>query len=182
MERSEGIVRAAVILVGVGVLVLLSSDVALAGDGPFSAFRGLGRTVYGWMVVIASSLASFVAVKKARRLSEQEHALLTKVGALMRGARRGHGSQRDVADKVGVSQSRISRWESGRAIPDALELMRFADACSTRPERLIEGVAMPTVEQLHMELDPKAGAIVGELVQILHDRRAPSPTTDKQVA
>lgn len=114
------------------------------------------------------------AVKKTRRVSDQERKLLEAIGALMLGARRGHGSQRDIAEKVDVSQSRISRWESGRAIPNALELIRFAEACNTRPERLIEGVAMPTVEQLHMELDPKAGAIVGELVQILHERRAPS--------
>lgn len=41
---------------------------------------------------------------------------------------------------------------------------------------------MPTVEQLHMELDPKAGAIVGDLVQILHERRPSAPTPDQQVA
>jgi len=121
-------------------------------------------------------------MKKPRRVNDQERALLKSIGALMLGARRGHGSQRDIAKKVGVSQSRISRWESGRAIPNALELIRFAESCSTRPERLIEGVAMPTVEQLHMELDPKAGAIVGELVQILHERRPPAPAPEEAVA
>jgi transcriptional regulator with XRE-family HTH domain len=121
-------------------------------------------------------------VKKPRRTTDGERAHLKSIGALMLGARRGHGSQRDIASKVGVSQSRISRWESGRAIPNALELIRFAEACSTRPERLIEGVAMPTVEQLHMELDPKAGAIVGELVQILHERRPPAPAPGEAVA
>jgi transcriptional regulator with XRE-family HTH domain len=126
--------------------------------------------------------ALFGHVKKPKRTTDAERAHLKSIGALMLGARRGHGSQRDIAPKVGVSQSRISRWESGRAIPNALELIRFAEACGTRPERLIEGVAMPTVEQLHMELDPKAGAIVGELVQILHERRPPAPAPGEAVA
>jgi transcriptional regulator with XRE-family HTH domain len=123
-----------------------------------------------------------MAVKKTRELTESERAWLETIGDLMRSARRGHGSQRVVAQKVGVSQSRISRWESGGAIPDALELIHFAEACLTRPERLIEGVAMRTVEQLHMELDPQAGAVVTELVQILHDRRPPGPAPDQEVA
>lgn len=120
-------------------------------------------------------------MRKHRKLTDEEQEFLRAIGTLMHDARRPR-AQRKVAGEIGTSQTRISRWESGGAIPDVIDLIRFARACSTRPERLIRGVAAPSVEQLHRDLDARAGAVVEELVDLLHERPPqdrPSATPDR---
>lgn len=100
---------------------------------------------------------------------------LKKIGANMRRYRRGqHISQRAVAAAIGGSQSRVSRWEQGGSSPRLEDFLRYADAISTRPELLIAGTVLDSVEQLAHELDPAASEVVTCLVQMLHERR-PSP-------
>lgn len=92
------------------------------------------------------------------------------IGRRMREARRGRGSQRLIAERVGCDQSRLSRWESGKAMPGLVDLLRFCAACETRPEVLLRGLVMPSAEQMRLELDADAEAAVYRIVQVLHER------------
>lgn len=114
-----------------------------------------------------------------RLIEDQEREEGRKV-KLMRAAR--HGNQRKIASEIGVSQSRISRWETGTSVPDLMELMRFAHACNAHPEQLIEGIIVPKVEQMRMELDVCAADAVGGLIQILHERPLASAPIEPESA
>jgi len=97
---------------------------------------------------------------------------LRAVGANMKRHRRGQRiAQQAVADKVGGSQSRISRWEAGASSPRIEDFLVYADAINARPELLLAGVVNESIEQLQTELDVEAGEYVVNLVQLLHRRR-----------
>lgn len=107
-------------------------------------------------------------------LDDRDRAALKEIARRMRAARieaRVRKTQTEVALEVGASQPRVSKWERAAAIPSAIELIRFARACQSRPEIFVEGIVAPTIEQLHLELDPQAGEVVADLVRILHERR-----------
>lgn len=107
-------------------------------------------------------------------LDDRDRQDLRELARRMRNARREarvRKTQSEIAAEVGASQPRVSKWERAAAIPSALELIRFARACQTRPETFVEGIVGPTIEQLHLELDTQAGEVVSDLVRILHERR-----------
>lgn len=74
--------------------------------------------------------------------------------------------QQRCADALHVEQSQISRWERGQS-PSAYDLARFARACNRTVEDLLPGERAVVAEQLLLGLEPKAAAVVVDLVQLL---------------
>lgn len=46
-------------------------------------------------------------------------------------------SQRDLAEKVGVSQATISEWETREKVPTGDRLLRLADVIGKRPSQIL---------------------------------------------
>lgn len=106
-------------------------------------------------------------------LNDLERAALGEVGGRMGRARRdprARLTQSAIAKRVGVSQPRVSRWETGTAIPSVIELFRFATACGERPERFVEDIVAPSAEQMQLQLDDQAKEVVTDLIRILLER------------
>lgn len=104
-------------------------------------------------------------------IGPQEREALEKIGGAMRTAREAaERTQRAVAEEIKTKQPQISRWEKGKSNFGVVQLLKYAEACRVRPERLVEGIIAPTVEQMRLELDPVAGGLVTGLVELLHER------------
>ena len=79
--------------------------------------------------------------------------------------------QERCAEALGVRQSQISRWEAGQS-PNIYELYRFARACNVTVDQLLGPArTTPLAEQLLLGLEPKAAAVVVELVEMLRRKR-----------
>src|SRR5438093_13763782 len=79
--------------------------------------------------------------------------LASESGERMRVARLsafGDKSQGDVARLMVVSQSDISRWETGKRAPSVVDFVRFARACAVPPEKILSGIAPTAAEQLRL--------------------------------
>jgi transcriptional regulator with XRE-family HTH domain len=82
-----------------------------------------------------------------------------RCAALIREARRRAGlSQRELADRVGTTQSAIARWETGRSAPSLASLERLVRACGLE---LRLGLAEPdpseaSLIERNLALDPEA--------------------------
>lgn len=97
-----------------------------------------------------------------------EQRLLGELGHRMRLARLAtYGPvQKACADALKVTQSQISRWESGQSLPRVTELIRFAEACNTTLEELV-GESKPVPRQLLLGLEPAAQGAIVDLVEII---------------
>lgn len=78
--------------------------------------------------------------------------------------------QVDFERATGISQSQISRWESGKTIPTVLQLIRVAEACNRTAEDLIVGLSEPEGAQLLLGLDERSQAVIVDLVALLKTR------------
>lgn len=106
--------------------------------------------------------------------------MLRLVGTNFRAARLrrfGPRSQTLFARRIGISQPQLSLWETGRRSPRIVDLVRFAEACGTTPERLLHGVRsgirrrrVAKAEQLTLALDAEAATLVAQLVGLLRTR------------
>jgi transcriptional regulator with XRE-family HTH domain len=86
----------------------------------------------------------------------------------------GDRSQGHVARLMRVSQSDVSRWESGTRVPRVTDFIRFARACGVPPERILGGIAPTGAEQLALvDLDARAARTIRGLVGLLRERSAP---------
>lgn len=56
---------------------------------------------------------------------------------------RGDRSQKAFGEMVGVSQSTVGRWESGKRAPDADELSRVCARFNLDPQWLLNGTGVP---------------------------------------
>ncbi len=116
---------------------------------------------------------------RARRPRDDDEVLRT-IGENLRAARlRRYGprSQTYLARRLGIGQPELSLWEGGRRSPKVIDLVRFAEACGTTPERLFRGVAgalrrKPSVaaRQLTLDLDTESATLVAQLVSLLRMR------------
>jgi ribosome-binding protein aMBF1 (putative translation factor) len=70
-------------------------------------------------------------VKREFDALEQEFAIATE---LIRARSRAGLSQTELAARMGTSQSAIARLESGRTLPSAKTLIRFAEATGSKVE------------------------------------------------
>jgi transcriptional regulator with XRE-family HTH domain len=97
-----------------------------------------------------------------------------EIGSRMRAARIavfGNGSQGHLAHLMQVSQSDVSRWETGKRVPSVVDFVRFARACGVTPEKILAGVAPASMEQLSLgDLDARAAETVRGLVVLLRQR------------
>ena len=79
---------------------------------------------------MAKSLAN-PEVKREFDALEQEFAIASE---LIRARARAGLSQAELAERMGTSQSAIARLESGRTLPSAKTLIRFAEATGSKVE------------------------------------------------
>jgi ribosome-binding protein aMBF1 (putative translation factor) len=79
---------------------------------------------------MAKSLAD-PEVKREFDALEQEFAIASE---LIRARARAGLSQAELAERMGTSQSAIARLESGRTLPSAKTLIRFAEATGSKVE------------------------------------------------
>jgi transcriptional regulator with XRE-family HTH domain len=70
-------------------------------------------------------------VKREYDALEQEFAIASE---LIRARARAGLSQAELAERMGTSQSAIARLESGRTLPSAKTLIRFAEATGSKVE------------------------------------------------
>jgi transcriptional regulator with XRE-family HTH domain len=89
-------------------------------------------------------------------------------------ANRGRRSLSLVARLMGVSQPTLWRWEHGQGVPDALQLVRFAEVCGTSAKVLVEGLGRSAPHQLVLGLPPSTAAVVLQLVDLLKARERPA--------
>lgn len=47
-------------------------------------------------------------------------------------------TQRELADKLGISMVSVSKWESGKGLPKAKRIKEVADALNTTPANLLK--------------------------------------------
>lgn len=81
--------------------------------------------------VIKAELLSNPEVKREYDALEQEFAIASE---LIRARARACLSQAELAERMGTSQSAIARLESGRTLPSAKTLIRFAKATGSKVE------------------------------------------------
>ena len=81
--------------------------------------------------VIKAELLSNPEVKREYDALEQEFAIASE---LIRARARAGLSQAELAERMGTSQSAIARLESGRTLPSAKTLIRFAKATGSKVE------------------------------------------------
>ena len=101
--------------------------------------------------------------------------ILRAVGERMKHERERAGlTQAHVATRMGpeIDQPRISKWESGAAAPNLVQLFTYADICGATPEQLVADIQRPIARQpaLFGDLDPPATRLVTNLVSLLHER------------
>ncbi len=83
------------------------------------------------------------------RMTAREADLLKRMGRRIFERRRAlnHMCQADLADRAGIPQYMLHRFEEGLCAPNALELLRLADALQTDVQDLLgysaEAVVMP---------------------------------------
>ena len=81
--------------------------------------------------VIKAELLSDPEVKREYDALEQEFTIASE---LIRARARAGLSQAELAERMGTSQSAIARLESGRTLPSAKTLIRFAEATGSKVE------------------------------------------------
>ena len=83
---------------------------------------------------------------------------LQKTGRFIASLRKEHGwTQKDLAERVGVTDKAVSRWETGRGFPDVSCLPALADALEVPISELVRGE--------RMELEGKKPAEIMEQVE-----------------
>jgi ribosome-binding protein aMBF1 (putative translation factor) len=87
--------------------------------------------------VIKAELLSDPEVKREYDALEQEFAIASE---LIRARARAGLSQAELAERMGTSQSAIARLESGRTLPSAKTLIRFAEATGSKVELRLSAV------------------------------------------
>lgn len=121
------------------------------------------------LLLLKQGFLCFEGMKPAKGLNQE-------IGGRMRAVRvavYGERSQGHVARLMNVSQSDLSRWECGKRVPSVIDLVHFARACGTSPEKVLSGLGPPPIEQLPLgDLDAKAAKTVRGLVVLLRERAA----------
>lgn len=109
-------------------------------------------------------------------MADEETTLRADIGKRMRTARIrvfGEDSLGVMADRLGISRSEISRWETGFRSPSAVDFVRFARVLSVPPEKILRGIAPARMHQLTLVgLDDPATKVVRRLVDLLRERTA----------
>jgi len=101
---------------------------------------------------------------------------ITSVGELVKAARNGR-SQKEFAEFLGVKQSSVSRYESGKASPPirviekCMQMVHVANAedaptADQLAEHIRDVLADPDLQQVRLALSRLLDAIVSERVQI----------------
>jgi transcriptional regulator with XRE-family HTH domain len=116
------------------------------------------------------------AYAAAAMANDEADALRQEIGKRMRQARTdvlGEASLGVMSDRLGVSRSEISRWETGVRSPSAVDFVRFARVLSVPPEKVLSGIAPARQHQMTLVgLDVPAAKVVRRLVHLLRERKA----------
>jgi transcriptional regulator with XRE-family HTH domain len=116
------------------------------------------------------------AYAAAAMANDEADGLRQEIGKRMRQARTdvlGEASLGVMSDRLGVSRSEISRWETGVRSPSAVDFVRFARVLSVPPEKVLSGIAPARQHQMTLVgLDVPAAKVVRRLVHLLRERKA----------
>ena len=111
---------------------------------------------------------------------KKEQSLAAEVGARLRRIREHTGwSQKEVADRIGVTASQLSRWENGKILPDTESQIDICDSLLVKMDELIRGLgavrgewnvdadlrdALHTIEQLDVYYRNQAREILRAII------------------
>jgi len=141
---------------------------------------------YGWQsrnAAVYTQYALYVLYYAHNALTAKPMAMaITRVGELVKAARNGR-SQKEFAEFLGVKQSSVSRYESGKANPpirvieQCMQLVHAAnDENAPTADQLAEHIrdvlADPDLQQVRLALSRLLDAIVSERAQTLLARPA----------
>ena len=77
-----------------------------------------------------------------------------KIGQYIQHLRKAAGmTQKDLADKLGISFQAVSKWENGDSLPDTGILLDLCDILNTTADKLLNGGSLAKVERRLMRLD-----------------------------
>jgi transcriptional regulator with XRE-family HTH domain len=95
---------------------------------------------------------------------KREQSLAADVGRRLRSIRRHNGwSQKEAADRIGATTSQLSRWESGKILPNTETLIDIRDGFTVSTDEIILGLGT-----IHGELiaDPDLRALARSIEQL----------------
>lgn len=64
--------------------------------------------------------------------------MATKLNNLKLARMRAGYTQKEVAERLGISESLVAKWETGRSRPQGERLKALAELLAARPEELVE--------------------------------------------
>ena len=77
-----------------------------------------------------------------------------KIGQYIQHLRKAAGmTQKELADKLGISFQAVSKWENGDSLPDTGILLDLCDILNTTADKLLNGGSLSKVERRLMRLD-----------------------------
>ena len=77
------------------------------------------------------------------------------LGERIRKARKGNMTQAELAERVGVHEGTIRRWELGERIPDIIDLQKISQVLGVSINELLDGTTEPikqTIQQAETNL------------------------------
>ena len=77
-----------------------------------------------------------------------------RIGQYIQKQRRTAGlTQKELAEKLGVSFQAVSKWETGESLPDTALILPLSEALNTTADRLLNGGALVLKERRLLSLD-----------------------------
>ena len=101
---------------------------------------------------------------------------LQKTGRSISSLRKEHGwTQKDLAERVGVTDKAVSRWETGRGSPDVSYLTALADVLEVSISELVLGERIGSAGKNPAEIVEQADQAVVGYIGVLPGKRSQRP-------
>ena len=107
---------------------------------PFRSFGGMGNLYVSFSTISLLTAASVRVILSLSHIERKIFMDCKKVGALLRQLRTERGmTQREIAERLFVSDKAVSKWERGLGCPDISTLDSIADLFGVPVETLLSG-------------------------------------------
>lgn len=114
----------------------------MTGVYPFRSFGGMGKLILSFSTIRLLTAASVRVILSLSNIKPERKIFMDckKVGALLRQLRTERGlTQREIAERLFVSDKAVSKWERGLGCPDISALDSIADLFGVPVETLLSG-------------------------------------------